>query len=86
LALEKLDGSNLGIEIDFQHGLIQLHGRQCLLWQNGDDDDGGGDEAWDRKYGSVPGTLHPLQEYGPKLVMLAQTILSGHQWRPYRLV
>lgn len=74
LALEKLDGSNLGIEIDSKHGLVALHGRPSLLWQTGDD----GGEALDRKYGTVHGTLHPLQECVPKLVMLAQTILFGH--------
>ena len=74
LALEKLDGSNLGLEIDpITESLIGLHGRNQLIWYN----DFVGAGPFDRTYGTVKGTLHPLAEYIPRLSKMAQTLSTG---------
>jgi RNA ligase len=68
---EKLDGSNLGIELDAA-GLVALHGRNCLLWTK--KRNSAGEDPFDRKYGSVRLTLHPLQAVLPKLQSLFNKI------------
>ena len=74
LALEKLDGSNLGIETSAIDGLVALHGRNSVIWQKGSQE-----EPWARKYGSVQHTLHPLIKYIPKLQQLTKNLLQEHQ-------
>ena len=90
LALEKIDGSNLGIEVDPSTGcLVALHGRNNLLWptineetksKEGIDDPEGGeddddeDDPFDRRYGRVKGTLHPIRDkYLRNIIMFAKS-------------
>ena len=60
LVLEKLDGSNLGREICPNDGLLAIHGRRSIIWHNGMNED-----AFDRKYGSVSGTINPIAHLVP---------------------
>ena len=72
VVLEKLDGSNLGIEISPTDGLIALHGRNGLLWSSREKSK----EPFARRYGSVRGTLEPLADIIDNLKKLALKLLE----------
>ena len=86
VVLEKLDGSNLGLEIHPQEGLVAIHGRSSVLWsktsQDKIDTSPSSDplqDALDRKYGSVKGTLHPIATLIPKLQTLAEQLIDEEE-------
>lgn len=68
IVLEKIDGSNLGVEVD-GYGLVALHGRNTLLWHKGMDE-----LPYNRKYGRVTGTLDPIADYVPRLVNFVKSL------------
>lgn len=67
---EKLDGSNLGLEVHQVDGLVTLLGRNCVLWKKGSKEN-----PFDRSYGCVKNTLHPLAKVIPKLKSLAAKLI-----------
>jgi hypothetical protein len=69
LVLEKLDGSNLGLEICPKNGLLAIHGRNSIIWHNATAED-----PFDRRYGSVAESLKPMADLVPRLKKLAQTL------------